>query len=204
MAEPVIRAFLFDIGNVLVRFDFGAAYRALAPLSGIQHSSELLARIEEVKLRYEDGQVSRADFLGKVFDFLEFRGSEEDFIAAWQGIFTPNEPMIRLVRSLHGRFPLFLLSNTNCMHVEGLFRDFDVFSLFSGGTYSHVARASKPERRIFEIACAEHGLAPESTFFIDDLPANIGTAQQLGFLTHQYHPDQHEALLDRLRQFGLP
>jgi glucose-1-phosphatase len=204
MGERVIRAFLFDIGNVLVRFDFPKAYRALAPLSGVEHTPDLLARIETVKLRYEDGQLSRAGFLRDVFEFLQFRGTESDFLAAWQGIFTANEPMVALVRALHGRFPLYLLSNTNCMHVEGLFRDFDFFGLFTGGTYSHVARASKPERRIFEIACEEHGLSPETTFFIDDLPANIATAQLLGFHTHEYHPDQHEQLLQRLQGFQLP
>ena len=204
MGEPVIRAFLFDIGNVLVRFDFAKAFRELAPLSGVEHTPELIARIEVVKLRYEDGQVGRADFLGEVFRFLSYRGTEAEFLAAWQGIFTANEPMVGLVRQLHGRFPLYLLSNTNCMHVEGLFRDFDYFALFSGGTYSHVAGASKPGARIFEIACAEHGLAPETTFFIDDLAANVETARGLGFLTHQYHPDQHGALLDALRRYDLP
>ena len=204
MDERMIRAFLFDIGNVLVRFDFSKAYRELSPRSGVEHTPELIARIEVVKLRYEDGQMARADFLGEVFRFLSFRGTEAQFMAAWQGIFAANQPMVELVRKLHGRFPLYLLSNTNCMHVEGLFRDFDVFALFSGGTYSHVARASKPGARIFEIACAEHGLVPAETFFIDDLAANVATARELGFLTHQYHPDRHEALLQDLQRFDLP
>ena len=199
----MIRAFLFDIGNVLVRFDFTKAYQAIAPFSDVEHTKELLSRFEEVKLRYVDGQVSRSEFLRDVFDFLEFRGTEADFLAAWQGIFTENTPMVELVNQLHGRFPLYLLSNTNCMHVEGLFRDFEVFSRFKGGTYSHVARASKPGRRIFEIACAEHGLVPETTFFIDDLEANVATARDMGFQAHQYHPDRHEGLLENLRQIGV-
>jgi glucose-1-phosphatase len=195
----VIRAFLFDIGNVLVRFNFAKAYAELAPVSGIAHTAELLARIEAVKLQYEDGQLSRAAFLEQVFDFLQFRGTEADFLKAWQGIFTGNEPMVALVRRLHSQFPLYLLSNTNCMHLEGLFRDFDFFSLFRGGTYSHVASASKPGARIFEIACAEHGLEPASTFFIDDLAANVATARELGFRCHQYHPDRHDDLLGALQ-----
>jgi glucose-1-phosphatase len=198
MAETVIRAFLFDIGNVLVRFNFAKAYAELTPFSGIEHSAELLARIEAVKLQYEDGQLSRVGFLEQVFEFLQFRGDEADFRKAWQGIFTPNEPMVSMVRRLHARFPLYLLSNTNCMHVEGLFRDFDFFSLFQGGTYSHLAGVSKPGARSCEIACEEHGLEPASTFFIDDLPANVATARELGFHAHQYHPDRHEELLRAL------
>ncbi len=199
----MIRAFLFDIGNVLVRFDFSKAFKSIAPFSDVEHTKELLSQFEDVKLRYEDGQVSRADFLRDAFKYLEFRGTEADFLAAWQGIFTENTPMVKLVEKLHGKFPLYLLSNTNCMHVEGLFRDFDVFAKFSGGTYSHVAQASKPGRRIFEIACADHGLVPETTFFIDDLEANVATAREMGFRAHQYHPDRHEALLEDLRQVGI-
>ena len=199
----MIRAFLFDIGNVLVRFDFSKAYAALAPQSGVRAEGDLFARIDEVKLRYEDGQLARPDFLQQVFAFLEFRGTEADFIRAWQSIFTANEPMVQLVDALASRFPLYLLSNTNCMHVEGLFRDFPVFQRFQGGTYSHVARASKPGARIFEIACSDHGLVPATTFFIDDLAANVAAAKELGFQVHQYHPDQHQNLLRDLQRLEI-
>lgn len=200
----MICAFLFDIGNVLVRFDFSKAYRAIAEQSAATHDADTLARFEAIKHRYEDGQIGRQEFLERAFEALSYRGTESDWIAAWQGIFTENKPMIELVRALRGRFPLYLLSNTNCLHVEGLFRDFEFFTLFNGATYSHVAGASKPEARIFEIACQEHELTPATTFFIDDLPANIATAKQLGFQTHHYHPDRHGELLTALALHQLP
>ena len=39
----------------------------------------------------------------------------------------------------------------------------------------------------------ELGLDPATTFFVDDLPANIATAQAMGFQTHCYRMDNHEA-----------
>jgi HAD superfamily hydrolase (TIGR01509 family) len=110
--------------------------------------------------------------------------------------------MHALVRQLHGRYPLYLLSNTNCLHVEGLFRDYPIFECYSGATYSHVVRASKPHAAIYEIACRTHGLVPAETFFIDDLAENIETAKSLGFQTHQYRLDRHEELLAALKQAG--
>ena len=199
----MIRAFLFDIGNVLVRFDISRALRAVAALSDVADEVDALHRIEAVKLEYEDGQVSRADFLHEAFRILGYRGTEAQFIAAWQGIFTENEPMTALVRALHGKFPIYLLSNTNCMHVEGLFRDFPVFAHFTGATYSHEAKASKPHRAIYEIACREHGLDPRTTFFIDDLAPNIATARELQFQTHHYHHDRHDALTAAIRAAGV-
>ena len=199
----MIRAFLFDIGNVLARFDFARAAHTIAPLCDVADAAELLQRMESVKYGYEDGQVSRTEFMAKAFAALGYRGTEAQFVAAWQGIFTENEPMAALVRSLHGKFPLYLLSNTNDMHVEGLFRDFPVFEKFTGATYSHEAKASKPHRPIYEIACRSHGLDPRTTFFIDDLAANIATANELGFQTHHYHHERHGELLDALRGTGL-
>ena len=199
----MIRAFLFDIGNVLVRFDFARAIRAISPLCELGDEARTLGKFETVKLQYEDGRLSRIDFLREVFANLGYRGTETEFIAAWQGIFWKNEPMLSLVRRLHGRYPLFLLSNTNDMHVEGLFRDFDVFHLFSGATYSHAVQASKPHRAIYEIACRQHGLDPRTTFFIDDLAANIATARDLDFQTHHYHHERHDELSAALRFAGV-
>jgi putative hydrolase of the HAD superfamily len=199
----MIRAFLFDIGNVLVRFDFSRAVRALAALSGFSDETAALARLDAVKPAYEDGTIPRAEFLRQACEALGYRGTEAQFVAAWQGIFWENAPMVSLVRSLHGRFPLFLLSNTNDMHVEGLFRDFDFFRVFSGATYSHVAKASKPHRAIYETACREHGLEPRTTFFIDDLAANIATAREMRFCAHHYHHERHGELTAALRAAGV-
>jgi glucose-1-phosphatase len=191
----MIRAFLFDIGNVIVRFDFSKCLRAIAQQCDARDEADALARMDADKLLYEDGQMARAEFLRRTFAQLGYRGDEAGFISTWQNIFTPNEPMHALIRRLHGQFPLYLLSNTNDMHVEGLHRDFPVFACFSGGTYSHDVSASKPDRRIYEIACKAHDLTPETTFFIDDMEPNIATARSLGFVAHHYHPDQHDRLL---------
>ena len=199
----MIRTFLFDIGNVLVRFDFSKAVRALAALSDVSDESEVLARIETVKIAYEDGQLPRTDFIREIISILKYRGTETELVAAWQDIFTANEPMHDLVRKLHGRYPLYLLSNTSDIHMEGLFRDFDIFRNFTGATYSYAVRASKPHPPIYQIATLEHGLVPAETLFIDDLAANIATAKELGFQTHLYHPDRHHELLATLGTHGI-
>lgn len=199
----MIRAFLFDIGNVLLKFDFSLAVRALATLSEVDDEVEVLARIDRIKWSYEDGQIDKAAFFRGVFDVLRYRGDEAQFVAAWEEIFTPNAPMFTLVDQLAPRFPLYLLSNTSEIHRDYVFRAYEVFHRFSGGTYSYAARTSKPGQEIFEAACRTHGLEPSSTFFIDDLLPNIETARALGFLTHHYHPERHDALLADLRAAGI-
>lgn len=198
-----IRAFLFDIGNVLLKFDFSKALRAVAAQSEVANETEALGLMDRIKVAYEDGQIDRATFLRGVFDVLKYRGTEATFIAAWEDIFEPNEPMVALVEQLAGRFPLYLLSNTNDIHRDYFLRRYDFFRHFAGGTYSDTARASKPGREIYEIACRNHGLAANETFFIDDLLPNIETARGLGFHTHHYHFDRHAELLADINRAGV-
>lgn len=195
----MIRAFLFDIGNVLLKFDFSLTLKAVSALSDVADAGDALARIDRIKWSYEDGQIDRASFLRGVFDTLRYRGDEAQFVRAWEEIFTPNEPMFALVEQLAETCPLFLLSNTSDIHRDSIFRTYPVFEKFRGGTYSYSARCSKPGPEIYEIACRDHGLAPATTFFIDDLLPNIETARGLGFQTHHYHADHHDALLADLR-----
>lgn len=199
----MIRAFLFDIGNVLLKFDFSVAMKKTLALSEVRDPIEATAQVDRIKVGYEDGQIDRAAFLRGVFDVLRYRGTEAEFVAAWEEIFTPNEPMIALVERLHGRFPLYLLSNTSDIHRDYFFRQYRFFGRFTAGTYSYEAKASKPGREIYEIARRQHGLEPTSTFFIDDLLPNIETARALGFQAHHYHHDEHEKLLAQLAELGV-
>ena len=199
----MIRAFLFDIGNVLLKFDFSVAMRKTLALSEVHDPIEATAQIDRIKLGYEDGQIDRAAFLRGVFDVLRYRGTEAEFVAAWEDIFTPNEAMVALVERLHGKFPLYLLSNTNDIHVDYIFRRYEFFGRFTAGTYSYEAKASKPGKEIYEIALRQHGIEPETTFFIDDLLPNIETARGLGFNAHHYHYDDHGALMAALGNAGV-
>ena len=196
-------AFLFDIGNVIVRFDFSLALRRVAEDSEVHDPVEVLARIDRVKGAYEDGQIDRAAFLGAAFDVLRYRGTEAAFISAWEEIFEINPPMIALVERLHGRFPLFLLSNIGDIHLDYLFRRYPVFARFTAGTYSYAVRASKPGPEIYQHAIRTHGLDPARTVFIDDLLPNIATARTLGFRAHHYHHDRHADLEKELAALGI-
>jgi len=201
--SPFLKAFLFDIGNVILRFDFTIALRKLATQADSSDPTELLARLEPVKFMLEDGQIDRASFLRAAIDVLRYRGTEAELVAALEDIFTENTPMSALIAQLHEHYPLYLLSNTNDIHVDFFLRRYPVFQHFSGGVYSHKARASKPNAAIYEIACRQLGLEPSSTFFIDDLLPNIETAQRLGFQTHHYHHERHAELLAALEAAGV-
>lgn len=200
----MIRAFVFDIGNVILKFDFTIALGKLAsfcraPVAG----SELMHRIEAIKSLYEGGRIGRVEFLREVFALVDFSGTEQDFVSAWQDIFEENAPMLELIEALHGKFPLYLLSNTSDIHMDYVLERYPVFSRFTDAVYSYKVCCLKPDPAIFELTARQFGLTPGETVFIDDLPANVESARRMGFRAIQYDFRQHEAMLAELRQLGV-
>ncbi|MFZ5668815.1 MAG: HAD family hydrolase [Pseudomonadota bacterium] len=59
----------------------------------------------------------------------------------------------------------------------------------------------KPDPRIFAIACARAGMAPDELLFVDDSAANIAAAADLGFHVHRFEDPAH--LFPALRRHGL-
>lgn len=195
-----VEAFIFDIGNVLVRFEAGKAQRTLARL-GVKSPDGVAFTV--LARRYEAGEVDRAEFLGALREQLGGGLSDEALAAAWQEIFEPNEPMWELVEKLHGRYPLYLLSNTNCLHHDYLVREYPVFGKFADGVFSYRAGMMKPERGIFDLAIRQFGVNPAATVYLDDLPANVEAARGAGLRAFVYRHDAHGELAPTLRAQGV-
>jgi len=193
-------AFIFDIGNVLVRFDYGHAAAAMTAL-GADLSDR--TALEELAARYERGEVERDRFLAGLRDVLRHNAEDAAAARAWQEIFEPNLPMWDLVASLHADYPLYLLSNTNCLHHEYLLREYAVFGKFADGVFSYRAKLAKPDRAIFELAIRQFGVDPQTTVYLDDLGPNVEAARGAGLRALLYNPDAHDELLSALRAEGV-
>ena len=193
-------AFIFDIGNVLVTFDYSRVTGALAAL-GADLSDR--AAFEQLAARYERGEVDRDEFLAQLRFILRHTADNEAVARAWQEIFEPNRPMWVLVEKLHASYPLYLLSNTNCLHHDYLLREYAIFEKFADGVFSYRAKLAKPEREIFELAIRQFGIDPQSTIYLDDLTANVEAARGAGLRAFRYDPAGHSDLLAIFRAEGV-
>ena len=194
-------AFIFDIGNVLLRFDYGRAHRAVAR-AGAKAAPDMQA-LESLALRYERGLLDDPSFLRELSGIFGGAVPEETLASAWQEIFEPNGPMWDVVSGLHGKFPLYLLSNTNSLQHAHVERRYEIFSKFSDGVFSYRAGLLKPEPEIFALAIRQFGVRPERTFYIDDLAANIEGARAAGLRAMLYDPDAHGDFVAALRGCGV-
>jgi len=197
----MVEAIIFDIGNVLLRFDFSLVTQRIAPFCSTAESSvhSLLAPLKD---ELESGRIEGETFLQEASRIIGYTGERSLFRAAWQEIFTPIEATHLLVEQLHHTRPLFLLSNTNDLHAEYFLSRYPVFARFQDAVYSHECGLMKPAASIYEHALGKFGLRAEQVFFIDDLAPNVEAARAAGWRTHHYSEDAHGQLLAELTSAG--
>ncbi len=191
--------FLFDIGRVLLDFDFESSLATLLPPDTPDPPARLrrlLARKDE----FEKGLVAEEEYVAWALETLGSTASPDAFQRAWRGIFTPNEPMWRVVESLAADgHRLILFSNTNAIHVPWILDEFAVFRHFPAGVFSFRVQSIKPEPAIYHHALREHGIAADETCYIDDLAENIATGRALGLRCWQYDQADHASFEAWLR-----
>jgi putative hydrolase of the HAD superfamily len=182
-----VELLLFDLGNVLVRVSHAAMAEALAARAidtRFQDPQQVLASAfddrEGLTVGFDEGRLTADAFYRAVADRLRFSISFEEFVSCWNAGFEENLEMTALVRRLHGRCRLMLLSNTNELHYGYLEPRLPVLSLMERTFLSFKLGMRKPARALYERVVAESGVKPEQIVYIDDIPAYTRAAADLG------------------------
>ena len=195
--------FLYDIGRVLLDFDFEPSLASLVP-PGTPDYAARLNRLLERKDDFEAGVIEPDDFITWALGVLDSAASPAEFRTAWQRIFTPNKPMWECVRRLAADgHRLLLFSNINAIHCPWLFEAYPEFAVFDGAVLSFEIGAIKPHADIYQHAVDAHSLVAETTVYIDDMPQNIATGRQFGFHCWQYDLNEHAAFERWLTSLSL-
>ncbi|MFC5050393.1 HAD-IA family hydrolase [Rubritalea spongiae] len=193
-----MKTYLFDIGNVLLAFDFTPALNSLL---GSKADPTALQQIITRKDQFEAGKVEITDYIQWASELLDFHGSEEDFKHAWCHIFTPIDATWALAKELKAQGNrLILYSNTNAIHAPFCLESYAIFEHFEHAVFSYEIGAIKPEDDFFLKSFEQFNIVPTDTFYIDDLPANIAAGKKHGLHTHLYSADKHQDLLDWIAQ----
>src|ERR1043166_9125210 len=120
------KAIIFDLGKVLVHFDFRIAYRAMAPFCA--HAPESIPKLLSgtgLVERYETGLIESPDFVAEISRILDLRVEYGEFRSIFCSIFSDVLIPESMLESLARRYRLILLSNTNALHVEVLREKYD-------------------------------------------------------------------------------
>jgi putative hydrolase of the HAD superfamily len=201
----MIDAFIFDLGNVLYAFDMDIAADYLKR-QGIKLSLLTQLRLKNLLTNYELGKISSSELYEVVKKETGLKMDFDSFRFAFSNIFRENPDTVPLARRLLKQYPLYILSNTNPVHVEFLSERYPIMSEASGHVYSYEVGVAKPDPRIFEIVIGRFALNPPTTLYIDDIKENTDVAASLKFQTLHYPVKDgkpHLCLQDELTKLGV-
>ena len=100
------------------------------------------------------------------------------------------EKRLNYIQNLSKNYRLFLLSNTNNLHIKALRKKIgekrwaNFTSLFNKIYLSHEIGFRKPNKEAFQIILNENSLKPNNVLFIDDSPQHIEGAKNLNIQCH--------------------
>ncbi|NLX25176.1 MAG: HAD family phosphatase [Lentisphaerae bacterium] len=198
-----MKAILFDIGNVLVDFEFGQLYEVHAEHSGrpvIPFSDHDLERRNAVEM----GQISDAQWVEYLNGAKGLNWSVDDLINVWRGLFSVNKTGYALFRrAVKSNVRVYTLSNIAQHHIDAIEANWPGF--FSGADglfFSYQMGVRKPHPNIYRHALAQMDCLPEECLFIDDLPENVNAARALGFQAIQFVPENYTLVMDAFSRFS--
>lgn len=197
------RAVIFDLGKVLIDFDFKRGYRALEGLCPYP-ASEIPKRLGSTDLveRFETGLVEPHDFVAQFSRILGLDFDYERFCGIWSSIFAETLIPESMLAGLASRYRLVLLSNTNAIHFDMLRQTYaHMLRHFHSLVLSYEVKAMKPQRAIFERAVEAAGCRPEECFYTDDIEAYVEAARGMGIDAVQF--ESAEQIARELQARGI-
>ena len=185
----VIRAVVFDIGGVLeITPDLGVDRRWETRLGW--PDGEILARLRDVWRGGSIGTITLDD----VHQALQERLGLDDQTRAqymadlWREYLgTANTELIDYARRLRPRWRTGIVSNSFVGAREREQAAYGFEDLVEEIVYSHEVGFSKPDPRIYALACTRLDVAPEETVFLDDTDVCVTGARDVGIHAVRFH-----------------
>ena len=193
---------VFDIGNVLLRFDVGRAARnfdRLHPGKGPALADFVWG--PEASTLFETGRLSGPDLFSRAVEAFRLELSYAQFCEAFNDIFTPVEENLSLLESLARRHAVALLSNTNPIHWSYIFDRYPALKAARWPFSSHILGALKPDPGIYRSLSEKTGFPLDRMVYVDDREDFIRAADRLGVTALLF--DGEQPLRPRFERLGL-
>jgi FMN phosphatase YigB (HAD superfamily) len=192
--EEMHKAIIFDLGKVLVPFDFMLGYRELErhcpyPIPEIRRRIAACGLVE----RLEKGLIEPRDFVAQLSAALDLEIDYGEFCRIWGSIFSGQLIPDQVLKSLAARYHLLLLSNTNQIHFQAIRDKYGFLVHFHHLVLSFEVHSMKPEPQIFRAAIERAGCRPEECFYTDDIESFVVAAREQGLDSVRFEsPEQIE------------
>jgi glucose-1-phosphatase len=181
-------AIVFDLGKVLIPFDYAPAINKLNQIKkGLgDRFIEFYKSNCNFHRDFERGKVSESEFVNKMLEVVEHKIDAETFKKYYADIFSLNEDVISLLPILKKDYKLFLLSNTDSIHQKYGWQKYEFLKYFDKLILSHEVGSVKPEEKIYRAVEDASDYSSEEHFYIDDIQEYVDAAINLGWGAVQF------------------
>lgn len=196
-------AVVFDLGNVLIPFDYSIITNRLNDISeglGDRFYSKYKDNYH-IHREFESWSLSTEKFISIMLEWLEYKVNGEEFCELYSNIFTVNEDVAALLPEIKKKYKLVLLSNTNYIHQKYGWQKYEFLKHFDKLVLSHEAGAIKPEEKIYRTVEAFTQLPSEEHIFIDDVEEYVNGAKNIGWDGIQF--TGYENLVEELKKRNI-
>ena len=194
----MIKNIIFDFGDIFINLDKKAPEMALSRF-GI-HKYHIDDEMLDFHNKYERGLVTSENLIEYYVN--KFPGlSEISFKLAWNSIILDfPEHRLEWILDLASskKYKLFLLSNTNDLHIEQVIKNMGAIrytkfqTCFDQFYLSQKIKLRKPDLEIYDYVLTQNKLQPQETLFIDDTVLNTMGASSLGIHTWHLKPGEED------------
>ena len=200
MSERKFSAIVFDLGNVLIPFDYSKAINKLNEVeNGLGNRFyDFFKSNYNLHREFEIGKISEKEFINKILSIVDHKIDEKTFCKYYADIFSLNEDVISLLPIMKKNYKLFLLSNTDSIHKKYGWEKYDFLKYFDKLILSFEVGAVKPEEKIYREVEKASGLPSSEHFFIDDIQEYVEGAKNVGWDAVQFI--DYQKLINDLRE----
>jgi FMN phosphatase YigB (HAD superfamily) len=191
--HPSVRNLIFDLGGVILDLSVDHTIESFSKLSGVPKQKVMdIFHSSPGFNDYESGKMTDAGFRDYLRDIYKTDSSDQQIDACWNAMLGGIAmEKLHLLRRLKKSYSVYLLSNTNEIHLSyinsmilpKLTGERSLDSYFHKAYYSHRMLKRKPDVEIFEQVLRENQLKASDTLFFDDNSLNVEGAKLAGLQT---------------------
>lgn len=182
-----IKNIIFDLGGVILNIDYNKTANAFKRI-GVTNFDDIYSQAKQGQVfdKLETGELTSVEFREYIKEIVPSLQCS-DIDKAWNAMLLDLPAQrIDLLKKLKKKYRLFLLSNTNEIHIEAFQKIiqssygeniFDV--IFEHQYYSSEMGMRKPNSDCFQFVLEENSLDPSETLFIDDSIQHVEGARKL-------------------------
>ena len=199
----MIKTIIFDIGNVLMDFNFQICFRAYAPDEETYQKIVKATVQSPVWAEFDRGLWTDEEILeGFIKNDPSIESILRNMFERLEGIIKQRDYAIPWIRELKkSGYQVLVLSNFPKKVYELFQNEMTFLQEVDGGILSYQDQVIKPDKEIYNLLMSRYQLNPQECVFLDDLKDNIKTAKELGMHTVLF--TTKEEAQDELRKLNV-